>query len=588
MNSNKEVLLLTVAIKLPEDIVAVRQRTRQIMQMLGFDKIEQTHMATAISEIARNACQYADGGVLQYSVEQSINPSFLVHISDHGKGIAHLSSILSGQYRSPTGLGLGIVGAKKLVDYFHIHSSPRQGTKVSLGMKIPNPKDISKTFLAQIGEELVKNRPKSASEEVQAQNQELMQALDLLSKATADLEKRVDERTQSLKLANENLQSEIEKRKEIENSLREVSARLNLSLQSAYIGTWRWDLKSDKIVLDKALCKIFNLQAESKAFSFEEFTGYILAEDRDRVSQALKNIINGTFEGAIEFRLRWSDGSISYLVGRAKLHLNEGKQPEQVLGVLWDKTQEKKYEEAMHIYREKIIEASKRSSLGEVASSLAHEINHPLAVISAYIRGCINRLNIDYKMTPEIFDILKEAAVEAERVGEVVHRIKNFVQKGHLYYEAVDPILLINEALQLLQHECIQYTCPELVFEPASQLDLIEVDKIQLQQVILNLLRNAMEAMHEAHVLSPKITIKLHVQEKEYIKISIIDNGPGFTKDVKEKIFEAYFTTKLKGTGLGLSICRSIIEAHGGQIVANSVPQQGSIFELTIPYVREL
>src|SRR3989442_1060428 len=175
-------LILSVAIKYEHDVVAARQRARQIAGLLGFDSQDQTRIATAVSEIARNAFTYAGGGRVEFAVEGRTAPQlFTVKVLDHGPGIADLSKILSGGYASPTGMGVGIVGARRLMDNFVITSEPGNGTAVTLTKIVPRDVAvITAEGMSDIVGSLARQRPRTPMEEVQLQNQELLRALEEL------------------------------------------------------------------------------------------------------------------------------------------------------------------------------------------------------------------------------------------------------------------------------------------------------------------------------------------------------------------------------------------------------------------------
>src|SRR3954468_16872279 len=183
--------LLSVRIHHEHDIVAARQRARQIAASLGFDPTEQTRIATAVSEIARNAYAYAGGGRVEYSVEGDTAPQLLiVTVSDKGGGIANVNDVLTGRYRSRTGMGLGIVGTRRLMDHFAIETGDK-GTTIALKKMLPRRTPLPATALTEIADRLAAERPKGPVEEVQQQNQELLQTLDALQARQEELE-RVD------------------------------------------------------------------------------------------------------------------------------------------------------------------------------------------------------------------------------------------------------------------------------------------------------------------------------------------------------------------------------------------------------------
>ena len=180
--------LLSMEIRLEHDVVLVRQRTRQVAGLLGFEPQDQTRIATAVSEVARNAFQYARSGKVEFLVEDQPAPAFLIRVADRGPGIADLQAILDGRYISPTGMGVGLVGARRLMDRFQIESAPGAGTMVVLGKVLPRrgPALTPATF-GGIADELARRPPQDPFEEVRRQNQELMHTLDELTRRQEEL-----------------------------------------------------------------------------------------------------------------------------------------------------------------------------------------------------------------------------------------------------------------------------------------------------------------------------------------------------------------------------------------------------------------
>ncbi|MDF3053098.1 MAG: signal transduction histidine kinase, partial [Geminicoccaceae bacterium] len=181
--------ILMVAIHSEDDVVTARQRARQTARLLGFDRQDQTRVATAVSEITRNAFAYAEGGRVEFLVDEKTTPPiFLTRVTDRGPGIENVQQVLAGQYRSTTGMGLGIIGAKRLMDFFQMESSPARGTTVLMGKHLPRgTATFAPASLAAISNELTQLAPRTPLAELQQQNQELLRALDELHRRQEEL-----------------------------------------------------------------------------------------------------------------------------------------------------------------------------------------------------------------------------------------------------------------------------------------------------------------------------------------------------------------------------------------------------------------
>lgn len=180
--------LLTLEIRYEQDVVLTRQRSRQLAELIGFEAQDQTRIATSVSEIARNAFQYAGGGKVEFRFEGRSPQMLLISIRDQGKGIPALEAVLSGRYVSPTGMGVGIIGARRLMDHFKIDTAPEQGTTIVMGKYLPRTvPELTPARVAEIVQELVQRSPRSPYEEIQQQNQELLRALEELRKREEQL-----------------------------------------------------------------------------------------------------------------------------------------------------------------------------------------------------------------------------------------------------------------------------------------------------------------------------------------------------------------------------------------------------------------
>ena len=442
---------------------------------------------------------------------------------------------------------------------------------------------VTKQMLGHIADTLISQRPPSASDELQQQNQEILHAMHLLSTARDDLETRVTERTSELVTVNNALEQEVAVRRQAEASLRSISERLNLALRAARMGTWSWDVVNNYHVWDDHMYPLFGLQP-----NFYQQAGFynnlqtIHQDDQSLVKIELEKAIKEYSFFEIEFRVVWPDCSVHTLMTRGEVTRNFKKQAEKMLGACWDTTELKESQTAFLNYQQKVAHINRTSSMGEMASALAHELNQPLASISAFTRGCIRRLESNNIEPNKLLEVLQEVAEQAERAGHVLHRIKNFMRKGELLYEKTDINRIIQNAIKLINYEIAQPGV-KINLNLEEGLPLLAIDTIQLEQVILNLLRNSVEAMNETKIVKPTITLQSSRYLTSFVAIRISDNGPGFHVDNPENLFEPYFTTKPQGMGMGLAICRTLIEAHGGHLYAEHNQPEGACFYFTLP-----
>jgi C4-dicarboxylate-specific signal transduction histidine kinase len=231
-----------------------------------------------------------------------------------------------------------------------------------------------------------------------------------------------------------------------------------------------------------------------------------------------------------------------------------------------------------------LAEQDRLSAMEEMTSALAHELNQPLTTITNYVQGCIHRLNNGDYQKEQLITALQRASQQAERAGAILHRIKNFVRKNKLYYEPVNINDLIINIIALLQ-EMLQEANIQLQLKLNKKpLPELLLDKIQIEQVMLNILRNSIEALQSNTQLKRTLLVQSALNTVDNtIVIQVKDNGPGIAAENIKRLFDLYFTTKPNGMGIGLSICRTIVEAHGGNISAGNNPKGGAWFQIILP-----
>jgi two-component system sensor kinase FixL len=232
--------------------------------------------------------------------------------------------------------------------------------------------------------------------------------------------------------------------------------------------------------------------------------------------------------------------------------------------------------------REHLAHVARLSTMGEMAAGIAHEINQPLAAISTYAQACKRMLQLPTVSAQDFAEPLEKIGVQAMRAGEVIRRLRSFVKKSDSGVELLQCNQLVRDIVKLAEVDARKFDIPvELNLQ--ERLPAIRVDPVQLQQVILNLIRNALEAMEDIPRELAKVTLTTELTTTGQVCIRVSDRGHGLTEETLGRVFHPFFTTKAAGMGMGLSISQSIIQAHGGTLGAYNNPSRGATFVVVLP-----
>ncbi|SCZ62752.1 sensor histidine kinase [Thiohalomonas denitrificans] len=231
-----------------------------------------------------------------------------------------------------------------------------------------------------------------------------------------------------------------------------------------------------------------------------------------------------------------------------------------------------------------LAHAARVNTVGELAAGMAHEVNQPLAAIGNYAEGCLVRLR-QQEAAPELIDALREIDTQAARAGAIVHRLRSFLRKEEPRPVPIDLNDAVIEAVSLFAPEAHRHhVALRTVLAPS--LPRVCGESIQLEQVVLNLMRNALEVLEEAECERREIEV-ISARVADGVRVTVMDSGPGLSEEARQHLFEPFFTTKPQGMGLGLSISRSIIEAHGGGLAVADAPNGGAALEFTLPVAKD-
>jgi two-component system sensor kinase FixL len=337
-------------------------------------------------------------------------------------------------------------------------------------------------------------------------------------------------------------------------------------------------------------------RVESLSASAERLFGYPLAEVAgENVSMLMPSPYRERHDAYVERYLSTGERRIigigRVVTGRRKdgttfpMHLTVGElrsvDAHHFTGFIRDLTDQQLTESRLKELQAELTHMSRFTALGEMASTLAHEINQPLTAISNYLRGCQRLLErIEDPASPTLRDAVGKAADQALRAGDIIRRLREFVARGDSERRVESLPKLIEDASTLALIGAREAgIAVEFRIDPA--VDLVVADRIQIQQVLVNLIRNAVDVLAEFD--GPRaIEIEAHAGADGMIRVGVADTGGGLSPEVARHLFQPFVTTKREGMGLGLSICRTIVEAHGGRIWVEARPRGGTIFHFTL------
>jgi two-component system, LuxR family, sensor kinase FixL len=372
----------------------------------------------------------------------------------------------------------------------------------------------------------------------------------------------------------------IEERGKTEETLREREARIGLAAESANLALWTIDFLRHESWMNAKGRELFGF-APNERLSREVFLAKVHPQDRRAVDATIENARAGSERFETEFRLLRSDGETRWLISRGRYLRNSRGQLSELLGVAIDVTAQVKSNLELRSQREEMARLSRVAMMGELTASLSHELNQPLTAIASNAAAG-KRFLSKGALDPTVFsELLDDIFTDARRAGNVIHGIHHLVRKGKTDRRRA---VLINDVvvdvLNLLHSDLLGRAC-KVETNLAPGLGPIEADPIHLQQVLLNLIMNSVEAMREKPAIERRVLISTSADDG-FMEVSVRDHGVGLPEDDPEKVFSRFFSTKPEGMGMGLTIVRSIVEAHGGELGAKNL-QDGALFFFRLP-----
>jgi signal transduction histidine kinase len=363
-------------------------------------------------------------------------------------------------------------------------------------------------------------------------------------------------------------------RRRANTELRESEKRMSLAANATGVGMWLWDIARDDIWATPQARALYGIPG-SEPIDFDRFLRTVHSADRESTKKGIEEALATGNDFELQYRVIHPEGEIRWVSARGQVESGA------IVGVSLDITARKAAELAADRHRGELVRMSRAGLLGQLSGAIAHELNQPLTAILSNAQAAQRLLGREPPDLEEIRDIFKDIVEEDRRAVEVIRRLRALFKQGGLQRQPLEVNELVREVLKLV-HSDLLTRHVTLVAELADGLPTVAGDRVQLQQVLLNLIVNACESMAENEPDGRKLAIRADPGE-DGVVVEVADSGKGIDPEGMERLFEPFFTTKPHGMGMGLAICRSIMEAHGGKLTASNNPNRGATFRFSLP-----
>jgi signal transduction histidine kinase len=335
--------------------------------------------------------------------------------------------------------------------------------------------------------------------------------------------------------------------------------------------------------------RIFEIDPQQGLPTSEIFWARIHPEDRESMRELLGKSALEKTEYVHDHRILLPDGTVKHIHAIGHPVLDEAGELIEFIGTAIDVTERKRAEEERERLRQleaELAHINRVSLMGELAASIAHEINQPLSGVVSNANACLRWLAGDAPSLEEVREAARRIVRDGKRAAEVIARIRALAKRAETLQARLDLNETMREVLVLVGDE-VKRVGARIHTDFADDLSPVAGDQVQLQQVVLNLVMNGIEAMSSVGERARELVITTRNLEPDQVQVTVDDSGIGLDPDVRDKIFDPFYTTKPTGMGMGLSICRSILEAHGGRLWATAKDGPGALFHFTLPRYHE-
>ena len=382
---------------------------------------------------------------------------------------------------------------------------------------------------------------------------------------------------------------DITERKRAEETLRRSEAYLTEAERLTHTGSYAGDSTTQPLYWSEELYRIFGFDPRQGLPTRDQPLERVHPEDLDKLLQAFSRVIDERVDSEVEFRLILPDGAVKWVHGIGHPVLNANGEFVEVIGTTVDITERKRAEEErarLHRLETDLAHINRVSIMGELTASIAHEVNQPLSGVVSNGSACLRWLAGDTPNIEEARETARRIVRDGKRAAEIIGRIRALTKRTATPREKLDLNETIREILPLVGDEAKKKS---VMIRTCFADDVFPVlgDRVQLQQVMLNLIMNGIEAMNTVTGRAREILITSRNTDPDQVEVTVEDSGTGLDPDASARIFDAFYTTKPAGMGMGLSICRSILQAHHGRLWATANQGPGTTFHFTLPRKQE-
>lgn len=373
--------------------------------------------------------------------------------------------------------------------------------------------------------------------------------------------------------------------KHLEGLLRESEERMSFAAECANMGFWSWEPKTGNFWASPRCLKMFGI-FPGKSFSMEAMSAPVHPDDRAKVEKAIADAMQTQSTYEVDYRLCLPDAPVRWLRTRGRPTLGPDGRLATLSGTVVDVTETKQMEAVVEDQQRSLAHLARVGMVGELSGALAHELNQPLTAILSNAQAAKRMIENNPVDLTELRNVISDIIDDDARAGDVIRHLRALLKKDKSRTEVIDINSVVARTLELTRSALTAQRVVIVTRFSGTPL-LVKGDSVQLQQLLLNLVLNAAEAMAGVSRDSGALIVTTNSVNNELLQISVSDTGSGVPDAIKARLFDPFFSTKQSGLGLGLSICRAIAEKHGGQIHATNNPGHGATFHVSLPLAKE-